>query len=196
MKKVLSVILSVSFLFIMYLPAAGAEMTVSEYASSLERKYGITITYDVNNGKPAITNNSLETLDKSLSNITDTLVRQISAYCEQQNGSKLEIMYITSYGTYVLNGAVIQAAFEEKTSRIYVFIPSHGGEAIISGENPVAFVHEIGHAFHMMAQNIYGRSRMLEEWSEFNKGNKYNRRIALANPDDNVFVTAYSAYSF
>ena len=183
-------------MFILYLPAAGAEVSVPEYAALLEKKYGITITYDVNNGKPAITNNSLQTLDKSLSNMTDTLVRQVSAYYEQRNGRKLDVTYITSYDTYVLGGAILQAAFEERTSRIYIFVPSHGGKAILSGESPVAFVHEFGHAFHMMAQRVYGRDKMLGEWSAFNKGHRYNQRMAHANPDDTVFVSAYSIYSF
>ena len=196
MKRTVSVILALSLVFILYLPAAGAEVSVSEYAALLERKYGITITYDIQNGKPAITVSSLETLDKSLSNMTETLVRQVSAYYEKINGKKIDITYITTDGRYVLDGGDLMAAFEQKTSKIYIFMPSHGGEALISGENPIAFVHEFGHAFHAMAQTLYGRSRMLEEWTAFNKGHRYNRRLAYANPDDTVFVSAYSTYSF
>lgn len=198
MKKILSVMLSLCLILLLYIPtsAAGAEISVPEYAALIEDKFGITITYAVENGKDAISVNTLLTLDKALSNMTGAVVRQVSDYYEQTNGKRLEITYITSENKYVLGGGVLMAAFEKKTSKIYVFMPAEPGKAIISGENPVAFVHEFAHAFHEMAQQLYGREKMRAEWAKFNKGYGYNPRLIAENPNDTVFMSAYSTYSF
>lgn len=205
MKRILSVLMAAALVASLSFFSAGAaeKLTPEEthakvvaQAEALEQKYSIGITYPSDSdGHASITRNNLETLDLALSSLTPSFVKQVSNYYQQRNGHKIDFNFIFSNPSYH-NGGVIMAAFERTTSKIYIFLPVKAGEAIISGENPIALVHEFGHAFHLMCADSYGERKMLAEWSEFNNGVGYDRNFGLTNPNESLFVSTYAATSY
>lgn len=206
MKKLLSVFFAVVFAVSVLLPTAGAaekltkeesNAQVSDRVDEIEKKYGINITYEIgDNGYATISMNNLETLDSAFSSVTPTVVRQISSYYNKRNGSKIDITYVFASSNYYYNGGVLMAAFERQTSKIYVYQPKTAGQAIISGENPIALVHELGHAYHMMAMEYYGQDKMRGEWEKFNRGIAYDKMSGDRNPDETVFISGYAGTTF
>lgn len=205
-KKILSIALTLAVILSMMIFPAGAadklspeenNKQISTRAKELEKKFGIDITYPTkDNGYAQITMNNLETLERAFDTATPHLVKQISSYYEKRNGSKININYVFSKEGFGYNGGVLMAAFERSTSMIYVFLPANSGTAIISGENPIAIVHELGHAFHLMCVDKYGMDKMRAEWSKFNAGISYNPYGGFNNPDKKVFITGYASTSF
>lgn len=206
MKKIISalffVILTVSVIILPAhaadkLPPEESNAQITQKVEEIQKKYGIDITYGIkNNGYATISLNNLETLDRAFSTVTPTIVKQISKYYKEHNGSKLEITYVFSSNSYNYNGGILMAAFDRASSRIYVYLPKSAGQAIISGENPIALVHELGHAYHLMAVNEYGYNSMLGEWEEFNDGISYNLDAGDVNPDKHIFISSYASTSF
>lgn len=206
MKKLLSfaIVIAVA-LSVLAMPAYSAEtLSTDEYNSqisaevkSLEKKYGISITYPItSNGYAGISLNNLSTLDMSFSNVTPSVIKQISAYYKTINGRQLTIEYALSGTTVSKNGGVMLAAFEVDTSIILVLLPSRAGDAIISGENPIAIVHELGHAFHLMVMDKYGKSDLESKWIKFNNGIAYDPNADFASPNKRVFISGYAATSY
>ncbi len=202
MKKILCTLLTVLFVVsVSAFPASAANeesnAQIAAQATTLEKKFGITITYPIDKkGKAAITLNNLETLDTSLSTLTPAVVKQISKYYMNSNGNKLDFTYVFSNSGYNYQGGILMAAFEKTTSKIYIFLPSESGNSIISGENPVALVHEVGHAFHLMCMDQYGAKKMRTEWTKFNRGYAYQPKGGFDNPSTSVFISGYANTSF
>lgn len=206
MKKILSILFSVLFaVLIPAFPVAAAEKLppaennagISAQAKAIEERYGIGITYPIgSDGYAAITMNNLETLDLAFGTVTPSVVKQVSKYYQERNGRKIEINYIFSDSGYNYNGGVLMAAFEQSTSKIFVFLPAKAGRAIISGENPIALVHEFGHAFHLMCIEKNTMQKMRDEWLKFNRGNKYNPDLGFLNPDEDIFISGYASTSY
>ncbi len=175
-----------------------SQISVEERARELSGKYGIDITFPkLGDGAPAITSNNLETLDLAFSNLGTEMVRQVSEYYERRGGSRLKIEYVLASDSYQMRGGVLMAAFEHASARILIFLPKSSGRAIISGENPIALVHEFGHAFYIMCGELGDNNASLRrEWSRMNGGYIYDPYINFINPDETVFVSGYATTSF
>lgn len=217
MKKLLSVLIAIVFVISMSVTGVyAADSTAAEKTSSsekadsadangkiassakkLESKYGISIKYPKKkNGDAMISMNNIETLDLAFSTMTPEVVKQISSYYEKKNGRKIQIEYYFSDSDYNYNGGILMAAFEPRTSKVYVFLPSQAGRAIISGENPIAIVHEMGHAFHLMCMDLYGKEQMKTEWMKFNGNQRYNSSGLNANFNKTVFISSYATTKY
>lgn len=206
MKRITAIVLTLGIaLSMLVMPVGAAEkLPVSEYnaqisaqAKVLEDKYNILITYPENSeGYASVSLNNLETLDSAFSNITPTVVQQVSSFYQKVNGKKLTIRYVFSDKGYDYAGGILLAAFEVNTSMIHVYLPPTAGRSIISGENPIALVHEFGHAFHLMAMDQYGPMKMRSEWAKFNRGIEYDSENGYENPNKKVFISGYAATSF
>lgn len=207
MKKLLSILVALILITSMsVIPAYAADNPTSEKSNSedtrekiisvankLEEKYNISIKYPKKiDGGLAISMNNLETLDKAFSTMTAGLVKQISSYYEKKNGRKIEVEYYFSNSDYSYNGGVLMAAFEPRSSKIYIFLPAQAGRAIISGENPIALVHEMGHAFHLMCMDLAGEQKMESEWRKFNNGINYNSNLVSDSYNKNIFISLYA----
>jgi hypothetical protein len=205
MKRLAALLLAACLCLTLNTPVLAAESPSREGAAivamdaELEKKYGMDITYPSRtDGSPAITMNNLETLDRAFSNMGGPMVREVSAYYHRRNGTRLRIEYVFSGTSYEVPGGVLMAAFEHPHARITVFLPRASGQAIISGENPIALVHEFGHAFHIMCHELRGGDGggMRPDWIKINKGFVYDPALNFHNPDENVFVSGYAASSF
>ena len=204
MKRIAAVLLTFCISIALTVPGAAADAfvysgTILETAEELKTKYGMDIVFPSrSDGSPAITMNNLETLDRAFSNVGGAMVREVSAYYKKRNGSRLKIEYVFSGNSYEVQGGVLMAAFEHPHGRITVFLPRASGQAIISGENPIALVHEFGHAFHIMCYEIRGADGggMRSDWAKINEGFPYDTALSFHNPDETVFVSGYAASSF
>ncbi len=185
-----------SVVFSAFAADAGQQISVEERARELSGKYGIDIAFpEQPNGSPAITLNNLETLDLAFSNLSAEMVQQVSGYYERRGGSRLRIEYVLASDTYQMRGGVLMAAFEHPKARILIFLPKSSGRAIISGENPIALVHEFGHAFYVMCGELNDNSALRDEWSSLNGGYVYDPYINFINPDENIFISGYATTS-
>lgn len=170
---------------------------IAESAKKIETKYGISIKYPKNrDGDAMISMNNIETLDRSLNTMTPGLVKQVSSYYEKKNGRRIEFVYYFADSDYSYGGGVLMAAFEPKSSKIYVFLPTKAGRAIISGENPIALVHEVGHAFHLMCMDLYGEQKMTSEWTKLNGSYRYDSQGLNNNFNESVFISAYATTKY
>lgn len=177
--------------------SADTNKKLASSVKALESKYGISIKYPKKkNGEAMITMNNIETLDRAFSTMTPEVVKQVSSYYEKKNGRKIEVEYYFSNSDYSYNGGVLMAAFQPRTSNIFVFLPSQAGRAIISGENPIALVHEMGHAFHLMCMDLYGEQQMRSEWATFNGNQKYNNNGLNEHFSKTVFISSYATTKY
>jgi hypothetical protein len=205
MKRFIALLLTLLICLALTVPAFAAEDSsgyggsILDMDAELEQKYGVSIVYPSRtDGSPAITMNNLETLNRAFSNLGGAMVREVSRYYERRGGSKLRIEYVFSGNSYEVQGGVLMAAFEHPYARITVYLPRASGQAIISGENPIALVHEFGHAFHIMCHELRGPDGggMRSDWLKINEGHVYDPALSFYNPDEDVFVSGYAASSF
>jgi hypothetical protein len=204
MKRFAAILLTACLFLAFTVPASAADSSSDSRAiramdAELEKKFGMDIVYPARtNGSPAITMNNLETLDRAFSNMGGPMAREVSRYYERRNGTRLRIEYVFSGYSYEVKGGVLMAAFEHPHARITVFLPRASGQAIISGENPIALVHEFGHAFHIMCHELRGADGggMRADWLKINEGYAYDPALSFYNPDETVFVSGYAASSF
>lgn len=166
---------------------------IAGQAEALEKKYGIHIRYPGDDsGKPVIAAGDLETLDMALENVTPAAVRQISQYYEAKNGGKLTYSF-TLTPSLEAGTAAIRAGFNDKTSVIQLYLPTENVDTVATGVNPISIVHELGHAFHFLCADRYGRDKMQAEWLALNGDAAYSAGSLQDNPNTQVFITGYAA---
>jgi hypothetical protein len=66
---------------------------------------------------------------------------------------------------------------------------------LITGTNPTAIVHEMGHAFHEYVQYRYGSDDLKATWSGLSMPYRFSGRNA-ENPDPTIFATLYASSSY
>lgn len=199
-KRILSAILAVLFVALWPLTAGAAEnknAQVDAYKQQLEQKYGITITYDVDeDGSACIGTGSLATLDTALSAVTPSVVKQVSDYYQKKNGKKLNYAFIYTPFHDPDQNIEILAAFDEKISNIELYIPESSQGTFITGDSPITILHEFAHAFHLMFMAYYGRDRMEADWVALNGGVRYNKGFLAGAYNKVAFISSYGATSF
>lgn len=171
--------------------AADGQVSTEERCRQLEEKYGISIQYERNDeGNPVVGSAELMTLDTALSNVTPNVVRQISSYYQKKTGNKLRFAYTYSDYDTGRNDIAVVGDFEVQKAAIRLFLPSDRN-SITTGSGPLAIVHELGHAYHHMAEDYYGAEKLQREWTALNGGvgyaQVYNRL---------VFMSAYGAITY
>lgn len=176
--------------------ASSGKPTVAEKQAEIEKKYDIRVTYKTDaDGKPLITLNSLITLDTALDSVTPAFVRQISQYYSKKNGSRINFSFVQNSRALSSRESLL-AGFDNKSSLIELYVPSSTGSTILTGEDPISIVHELGHAFHLMYTDQYGESKMEKQWLSYNGGEEYSASNIVENPNSKVFFTGYAATSY
>jgi len=179
--------------------AAGMNAGVEQRRAELEQKYGIHIRYDVDSdGSASIGTGALATLDAVLGYFTPSAMRELSNYWLSQTGSRLTISFVYSpfqRYTHQIGGEVL-GSFNPSTAVIELYIPSFADNVFISGESPLTIMHELGHAFHFMAADLYGEDRLRSEWEALNNGAVYAGNINPGEFDRFTFVSQYSVFSY
>ena len=179
---------------------AAEEKTVAEYNAeilekkqSLEKKYGISITYPQSEGKKAGINlATLNNLDKSLEYVTPEITKQLSQFLLDTNGKKLTIKF--SHSPHFLTPEPSPlASFTPATSVIELFSPRSSNKKYSStGVAPTMIIHEIGHVYHEFLISKLGSAKLKNEWQSFNGSAKY----ASSKFNKNVFISEYGATTY
>lgn len=205
MKRMLAwVLASLAALTVIPISAFAADPSVAERAAEIEKKYGIAIEYPTgSDGNPVIGNNNLDTLDMALENVTPAAVKEISQYYRDKNGKRLTISYVTA-DTYDYAGSdnfargniALFGEFDDKTSLIRLHIPRSNSSTLASGDAPIAIVHELGHALHVMYTDRYGEAQMEREWLALNESARYDEDNVMQNPNDKLFVSGRAATEY
>lgn len=179
---------------------AAHNQAVNDLGASLQKKYDITIQYPVYTADDeriyGIFPETLHALDAALETITPGVVRQVSDYYRQKNGQRLTYAYTYAdlrgpYG-FIATPQVTVGGFDDKTSRIELYIPRPGQEAVASGDNMLTAAHEFGHALHLMIADQYGYDKMAREWLSLMNGAGYG----AGQISTTTFITEYASTSF
>jgi hypothetical protein len=167
---------------------------VARITSELEQKYNVTITYPIRpSGTAAIGPQTLHTLDQSLMFLSPELVREVSAFFENRNVPNSRKITI-AFDFRPAPGPQL-ASFNSLDGVMRIFIPRSDGEMLLTGTNPTAIVHEMGHAFHEMVEQRYGRDQLRHDFTAFNNMIPYSALYA-ENPDPTVFATLYGTLNY
>ena len=207
LHKIAAIILCVIISVSMTAPAAAVQQrprmdvavyneNVARLVAELEQKYNIIITYPTySSGFAAIGPRTLETLDASLMFITPGVVREISEYFLNRDGLNGDRLTFAFEFLPNPDDTTILGSFNPDQATIRLFIPRTEGVMMRTGTNPKVIIHEMGHAFHEMAQSKYGAERLEREFTALN-GNFTYRRGREQNPDPATFATAYASTSY
>jgi hypothetical protein len=125
--------------------------------------------------------------------LTPELVREVSAFYETRGGANPGRITISFEFPQVMGPQL--ASFDPRTAILRIFIPQANGQMLITGTNPKAIVHEIGHAFHEMVEHRYGRERLMRDFTAFNQRYIYSP-LYDDNPDPTVFATHYATTNY
>lgn len=203
-SKAVSVLVSIIIvLAFLVMPVNAAEApdiqiyneNVAKIAQEIEEKYNIDITYPIRkSGYAAVGAQTLRTLEQSLEYISPELVSEISNYYKKTTNSKQRICVSFEYPPLSLSESLL-ASFNTKEGRLRIFIPSSDGGMLISGTNPSAIVHEMGHAFHELAAAGYGEESLASKWDSYNGKYSYSSGD-LKNLDESVFPSPYACSSY
>lgn len=196
MKRILSAFLSavllVTLIPISVFATSSGTTTLKQKETSLESKYGISITYSTSGGKAIINQNTLNTLDKALATVTPAAIKQISSYYQKRTGNKLTISFVRPQNSSTAE----LGSFSSSKALIKLYIPASSSSMASTGESPVRIIHEIAHAIYVMYTNKYGESSIKSQWTKLNGKYSYKASNIKQNPSSNIFVSAYAATSF
>ena len=203
-KRILSFLLLVILLLnCMILPASAAteielyNRNVATIVAEMEALYNVDITYPIRgSGYAAIGAPTLRTLDESLKFITPEMVREISNFYVFKRVGRLEIAFeYPPMSTSETNSAL--AAFNAAQGKLRIFIPASNGSMIISGNNPTAIVHEMGHALHYMLEGRVGGAATLQQMWERVATSRYDySKQNTVNPNELYFATSYASTDY
>ena len=179
--------------------AAGQNAEVEARRLEIEQRFGIHIRYDVDHdGTASIGTGALHTLDTVLGYLTPGVIRELSDYWEGRSGRRITFSFV--YSPFQMHAAVIGGevlgSFNPGNSVIELYIPSFGENVFISGESPLTILHELGHAFHFMAADLFGEEALQAQWEAFNNGTPYTSNIDSDEYDPFTFVSVYSLFSY
>lgn len=198
MKKLFSAVLALFILIQLPLSAAVAD-SLAARIGELESKYGIHIEYDLDkNDKPIINMGNLTVLDSALETATPTVVRQVSSYYGERNGTALTFRFTTEtvdIPELEDSDLLILGHFEQDKSIVTIFTPN-GKSSVMTGCAPISILHEFAHAYHLYAQSKYGQEKMRKEWTALNGSVSNNEGYMIYPYNKLVFMSSYAASSY
>ena len=169
---------------------------VTQKAKELEKKYSITIHYPSRaNGYAAIGTVTLGMLDSSLEFITPQVIRQMSDFFYYRKGHKISVEYVYPPEGFDTSSGTQLASFASELARLQIYIPRFDGQMTISGNSPVAIVHEMGHAFQDFVEYSHGSGNLRNQWLGYNDGYQYDSYRKLS-PSATTFASDYASTDY
>ncbi|MDL2233398.1 putative zinc-binding metallopeptidase [Ruminococcaceae bacterium OttesenSCG-928-L11] len=181
--------------------AIAATPTKEEYNAAvlaktqeLEEKYGIVISYPMRNGTAGIGTATLSNLDRCLSTLTAGVVKKLSAWYKTNKGVPITFDYTHTPFASQRDDMIALASFTPALALMQIYTPpSSAAGAVLTGNGPIAIIHEMGHAFHEYAKSVYGASSLSRDWQALNGKQSYG---SGADYSASTFVTAYASTAY
>ena len=197
-------ILIIVILLACAMPASAASVDIEAYnknvaqiVAEMQTRYNVDITYPIRqSGYASVGPQTLETLNMALNFITPEMVREISEFYRLNRGGRISIAFeYPPLSTSPTNSAL--AAFNSEQARLRIFIPLNNGSMLVSGTNPTAIVHEMGHAFHTMLESrIGGEAALQKMWEDKATGFYDYSKQNVKNPNNLYFASAYASSEY
>ncbi|MFV0401005.1 MAG: hypothetical protein ACK5LX_10360 [Oscillospiraceae bacterium] len=162
-------------------------------AQEIYQKFGVDIAYPYrSDGYTAIGVATLDNLNNALDFIGAPVVSEVSNYLKSTFGRRLTFIYTYVPSDLQDSNLMALARFTAEQSTIEIFIPGPNSGMTMSGNSPVAIVHEFGHAFHYYFSSSHGYSRFKQEWIALNGEYTYSMSTTR-NPSKYTFVSLYAS---
>jgi hypothetical protein len=172
-RSILALLLTLCLLLSGFPGIAAGTVSPEEYneaaaqkAASLEKAYGIDISYPMGKTYAGIGTATLSTLEACLAYLTAPVVRELSAWSKDETGDRLSINYVYS----LTHGEPIDitpvASYTRDLAVIEILIPRANSKKAISGSSPLAIVHELGHVAQGYFEDAYGKSKLSTQWKK------------------------------
>lgn len=167
----------------------------------LEDKYNIDIIYPTYNSGfykiSAIYPETLETLENTLSYLSESSIKELSDYYKNEYGTKLIVEYkFKDLDATNSEDKLVTASFAPEKSLLEIYIPKPDSNSSLTGDSPMNILHELAHAVHIMYNNTNNEKSFEQNWIALNGEYKYDDDNLSNNPNINVFASGYAASDY